>query len=109
MLFIFWQEKERTQKISSSHILLLTLLAILSLPHFSAKHQTFTVSRILDERERAPVPDCVTDEGSNGPEDDMHGYSSLPTKNEEANVTPGAREEYSTTFKHSTSKKSQQI
>ncbi|KAJ4875866.1 Uncharacterized protein Rs2_40884 [Raphanus sativus] len=94
MLFIFWQEKERTQKISSSHILLLTLLAILSLPHFSAKHQTFTVSRILDERERAPVPDCVTDEGSNGPEDDMHGYSSLPTKvivgNNEKENSPGS-------------------
>ncbi|CAN6911810.1 unnamed protein product [Brassica oleracea] len=41
-----------------------TLLLKVTPYNFSGKHQTFTVSHILDERERAPLPDFVADASS---------------------------------------------
>ncbi|KAF8049881.1 hypothetical protein N665_2102s0004 [Sinapis alba] len=58
--------------------------------NFTANHQTFTITRILKERERAPLPGFV-DNGANGDAgDDMPGANTAP-----ANVEAGSSGERS--------------
>ncbi|KAF3499707.1 hypothetical protein F2Q69_00041159 [Brassica cretica] len=41
--------------------------------NFISKHQSFTVSRIISEHERAPLPAFVNDGGDHGPDDNGDG------------------------------------
>ncbi|KAG5408603.1 hypothetical protein IGI04_004922 [Brassica rapa subsp. trilocularis] len=44
--------------------------------NFTANHQTFTISRIFDERDSLPLPDYVAHDGNDDHGDDMHGIIS---------------------------------
>ncbi|XP_013634570.1 PREDICTED: uncharacterized protein LOC106340236 isoform X2 [Brassica oleracea var. oleracea] len=50
--------------------------------NFTAHHQTFTITRILKEHERVPVPDFVVDGGTDGDDADLPDGSPVPVESE---------------------------
>ncbi|CAN6986971.1 unnamed protein product [Brassica rapa subsp. trilocularis] len=50
--------------------------------NFTAHHQTFTITRILNEHERIPVPDFVVDGGDDADDDDKPDGSPVPVQTE---------------------------
>ncbi|KAL0826636.1 hypothetical protein Bca101_050313 [Brassica carinata] len=57
-----------------------TLQVRISSYNFTANHQTFTISRILNEPDRLPLHDFVTQDGFDDNDADMPGSVSVPTK-----------------------------
>ncbi|KAL0876033.1 hypothetical protein Bca101_025738 [Brassica carinata] len=58
--------------------------------NFTANHQTFTVSRIIDERDRVPLPGFVENGGNDDGGDDMRGGNPVPAKVETRGSSGGA-------------------
>ncbi|WZZ44983.1 hypothetical protein YC2023_041242 [Brassica napus] len=54
--------------------------------NFASKHQSFTVSRIISEHERAPLPAFVNDGGDHGPDDNGDGAVGVAPKIDESTV-----------------------
>ncbi|XP_013613788.1 PREDICTED: uncharacterized protein LOC106319950 [Brassica oleracea var. oleracea] len=54
--------------------------------NFISKHQSFTVSRIISEHERAPLPAFVNDGGDHGPDDNGDGAVGVAPKIDESTV-----------------------
>ncbi|KAL0771428.1 hypothetical protein Bca101_036579 [Brassica carinata] len=52
----------------------------LPVPNRLKDNQTFTITRILDERDRVPVPDVVDNRGSDDDGDDMPDGNPIPVK-----------------------------
>ncbi|KAJ0245761.1 hypothetical protein HA466_0181770 [Hirschfeldia incana] len=57
-----------------------TLQVRVSSYNFTANHQTFTITRIFNERDHLPLHDFIAQDGSNDNDADMPGSVSVPSK-----------------------------